>query len=862
MNTLKQLSSLCLLALVLPLGAAHAADDDDPPRIAPPTIRPMPGPGLRGLDGPIRPPGLEELDEDEELEPLEPIDDAVVEEEEEDTAYSPAFSGADRNKPPCANEDPTARFKIDFVEQDINDVVKYFAEISCRNFILGDELSGKVTIISHKEVPFWSAYAAFESALEVSGYTTVQVGDSYKIVATSKASQHPLKVYEGDSIPYSDTFVTQIFQLDNVSVGDISTVAKDLGGGQAKILAYAPTNTLIVTDSAVNIRRMWKVVSQLDVAAPRAELEIVQIEHAEATEIKTLIEQIYGSEESTTSTTTSSSSSESSSSRRRRHRSKDKSADTASSASSSTVGKEGKYIEKIVADERSNKLIIMANSEAMEAVLGLIDELDKDVDPRSRAQIHVKYLEHANAEDIAQVLSNLSQDTSSTSSRNSRSTRTSSSSSRRSLPGRDSREPETSSESSGSATALLDDGVRVTADESTNSLVIVASPEAFEIIEDVIAQLDIRRKQVFVEVVIMELASEDTLDVGVGLHSGKPGDSAFGFGSLQLGTSSLGLSSDVLTGLAMGVFGDSINVSVDGQEVPVPAFGIVLSAMQANSSVNILSTPNVLTLDNEEAKIVVGRNIPFPTSQGRDSNNNPIVSYSREDVAITLKVTPQINESDYVTLELFQEVTEIEEDSQGLDVTSAGFITSKRSAETTVLVKDNQTIVIGGLMGATDTEVESKVPVLGDLPLVGVIFRGKRKVSRKTNLLIFLTPHVISTPADLEEVYRVKVAQREEFLRRFYGKTEVEQLQELNDLLAGSMNVIDEPSMYRTKISDGSGGTTTIGEVPEEEDEADLRDEAAETEGGLYEDLDREELPEDDLDDLPEDDLDDDEEGL
>ena len=179
-----------------------------------------------------------------------------------------------------------------------------------------------------------------------------------------------------------------------------------------------------------------------------------------------------------------------------------------------------------------------------------------------------------------------------------------------------------------------------------------------------------------------------------------------------------------------------------------------------------------------------------------------------------------------------------------------------------MLVKDNQTIVIGGLMGATDTEVESKVPVLGDLPLVGVIFRGKRKVSRKTNLLIFLTPHVISTPADLEEVYRVKVAQREEFLRRFYGKTEVEQLQELNDLLAGSMNVIDEPSMYRTKISDGSGGTTTIGEVPEEEDEADLRDEAAETEGGLYEDLDREELPEDDLDDLPEDDLDDDEEGL
>ena len=854
MNTLKQLMLAALVALVaFPIGTAHA--DDDEPRLSPPTIRPMPGPGLRGLDGPIRPPGLEDVEELEEDESFEDDDDAVVEEgdEEEDSgAYAPSFSGADRNKPPCANEDPKARFKIDFVEQDINDVVKYFAEISCRNFILGDELNGKVTIISHKEVPFWSAYAAFESALEVSGYTTVLVGDSYKIVQTSKAAQHPLKVYEGDNIPYSDTFVTQIFQLDNVSVGDISTVAKDLAGGQAKILAYAPTNTLIVTDSAVNIRRMWKVVSQLDVAAPKAELQIVQIENAEATDIKTLIEEIYGSEDSSGSSASSSSSSSDSSSRSRRRRRSRTKEDTPSSASSNTVGKEGKYIEKIVADERSNKLIILANATAMEAVLKLIDELDKDVDPRSRAQIHVLYLEHAKAEDVAQVLSNLSQDTSSSSSRNSRNTRnTRTSNNRRALPGRDNREPETGSESSGSATALLDDGVRITADENTNSLVIVASPEAFEIIEQVIEQLDIRRKQVFVEVVIMELASEDTLELGVGLHGGKPGDSSFGYGALSMGTSTIfgPASADLVSGLAMGVFGDSISVTTDAGTFDVPAFGIALSALQANSSVNILSTPNVLTLDNEEAKIVVGRNIPFPTSQGRDSNNNPIVSYQREDVAITLKVTPQINESDYVTLELFQEVTDIEEDSQGLDVTSAGFITSKRSAETTVLVKDNQTIVIGGLMGATDTEVETKIPVLGDLPLIGALFRGKRKVSRKTNLLIFLTPHVISSPADLEEVYRVKVAQREEFLRRFYGKDEVEQLQELNDLLAGSMNVIDEPSMYRTKIST-EAGATVIGEVPEETDvDVDVEDER---DGGMLRDADTlDPLPEDLGEDLP-----------
>ena len=164
-------------------------------------------------------------------------------------------------------------------------------------------------------------------------------------------------------------------------------------------------------------------------------------------------------------------------------------------------------------------------------------------------------------------------------------------------------------------------------------------------------------------------------------------------------------------------------------------------------------------------------------------------------------------------MEVYQEVTEIEESAaSGSDLTaSGGPTTSKRTADTTVLVKDNQTVVIGGLMSTTETEVETKVPILGDLPLVGVLFRSKSTTTRKTNLLIFLTPHVIDTPEDLQEVYEVKVAQREEFLRRFYGKTEVEQMQALDELLSYSMNVIDEPSRYRTKIDNDAGSETLVG---------------------------------------------------
>jgi len=680
-----------------------------------------------------------------------------------------------RNKPPCATP---ASVTLDYVEYEVLDLVKYMAETSCRNLILGgDDLKGKVTIISHKPVPYWTAFSAMESALATAGYTMVEVGGAFKVLPTSKASQAPVAVYEGSSIPATDRVVTQIFQMENTSVSDISSIAKELAGPQAKIIAYVPTNTLIITDSAYNIRRMWKVVGQLDVESPKSSIHVVNLDYATASEVKTIIEQVYGTSVDAATTSKTSKTSSSSSSSRRSRRNRDKTPAAATSASASSVGAQGKYIEKIVADERTNRLIILANDEAMEAVRKLLAEVDVDVDP-------------ANTPPRS----------------NTRTTRTS-----RQKPTASATAE--SATSATSATALLDDGVRITADENTNSLVIVASPEAFQILQQVIGKLDIRRKQVFVEVVIMEMASEDTMDLGMSYHTGVPGDSATGILSSQVGPSSLGVSTDLLSGVAMGVFGDSISIDTQAGPLDIPAFGVVVSALQANSSVNILSTPNVMTLDNEEAEIVVGRNVPFPTSQGRDSNNNPIISFQREDVAITLKVTPQINESDYVTMEVYQEVTEIEESAaSGSDLTaSGGPTTSKRTADTTVLVKDNQTVVIGGLMSTTETEVETKVPVLGDLPLVGVLFRSKSTTTRKTNLLIFLTPHVIDTPEDLQEVYEVKVAQREEFLRRFYGKTEVEQMQALDELLSYSMNVIDEPSRYRTKIDNDADSETLIG---------------------------------------------------
>ena len=737
-----------------------------------------------------------------------------------------------------------AKITMDYVDAPVGDVVKYMAEITCKNFIIKDDLSGKVTIISHQQVTIDEAYEAFLSALEVNGYTTVQVGKNTKVVPTSEAANTPLRVYQSDDpLPATDNFVTQIIQLENVSVADMGSVVKELAGSKVRVVTYLPTNTLIVTDAAYNIRRVSRIIAQLDVAAPKSKLAVIPLKHATAADVEKVLEEVYAVAASSTS------SSSGGADKPGRKKGKGAEAAGATGGSSTNVGAEGVYISKIISDERTNSLILLANEEALADVKSLIATLDADIDPSSRSQIHVIYLENAKATDVASVLQDLSSSSSGTSSRSSGS----SSSSRKSTSGNNSQRSSGSSGRSGSsgsnssgfgggssggrssgggmpggapgdgpqgppgglgglggsgggsggAVAAFDSGMRVTADENTNSLVIIAAPEDYRVIQSVISKLDIRRRQVFVEAVVLEVGSEDEMDLGIGYHGGLPdADGNTQFFSSQLNGNSLGVTADALSGLAMGIFGaETVELPTSAGPISVPLFGIALNALASNSGVDILSNPSLLIVDNEDAKISVGRNVPFPVSSGRDNNNNPIVSYQREDVGIELTVTPQINESNTVTMELSLKVAEVEEDNSGLDVSTAGFITSERETENVVVVDDNQTIVIGGLIGRTSTKVETKIPILGDIPLIGALFRGKRNTERKTNLLIFLTPHVINDADDLEEVYRVKWAQRQEFIRRFYGKSRDEQQREMASILAGSMTAIDQPSQYRTKAA-------------------------------------------------------------
>ena len=688
------------------------------------------------------------------------------------------------------------------MDTDLYQMVTFFADLMEQNFILSDvkELQGKkVHVISHHEVSKQEAYEAFLSALQVSGYTTTTSGNVTKVIKAQGASKTPISVrgVDAGAPGASDGFVTQLIQLANVNVNDVNKVVTTMTSAEAQVVAYAPTNTLIITDTGSNLRKIYKVLQDLDIAAPKSSLIIYPIAFAEAAEVKRIIEELYGTEAEDSSSQTSRASSSRTSRSSRRPSSRTAAAEAATDSVS--AGAESKYISKVIDDERTNSLIVLANDKGHEAVIKLIGDIDVDVD--ARGQIHVVYLEHAKAEEVSQVLSELAQD----SGNRSRNAQTNPRNARREAAaaraGGDAAGG--GDQDGGSAAAVFDSGMRIAADENTNSLIIIANADDFTVINSVIQKLDIIRKQVFVDAVILELSSDDSFDLGLAAHlPSKPSADATGIIGTQFGTNSLGLTQDLLSGLAVGVFGESVQVPFANPTggttlLDVPAFGIVLNALKTNSSVNIVSNPNILTLDNEEAEIVVGRRIPFPTTAGLNNLGQPVTSFQREDVAITLKITPRVNSSDYVTLEVEIEVQEIEEDDQGLNVQQSGFITSKREEKTTVLIKDNQTVVLGGLVGATDTEVETKFPILGDVPIIGALFRGRRVGSRKTNLMIFLTPHIIDDDRDMLEVQRIKEAQRQEFLRRFYGKSKDTYLAEMRALLRFSKNYIDEPSMFR-----------------------------------------------------------------
>lgn len=658
----------------------------------------------------------------------------------------------DRQVPRDVN--PAEQVLLEFSEISLFDLTLYMADLMRRNVLVTDEeaLKSKVVrFVGHEQMTVDEAWHAYRSALQGHGLALAEGASGLvRIVPRADVARDDIEV--GAGRPAGQAITTRLLPVRNARASDLVSILTPLLSAEAQVTAYAPANTLIVTDVASNVRKALELVTALDVAAPESSLRLTRLRHADASAVRAVLEALYPNLEATapaapTPTRT-----------RRRARGRSEAPKTTVTSS----GEESKRISRILSDERTNTVIVLANAEGHAAVARLIAELDVDVDPSASRSLHVVRLQYAVAEEVAQVLTTLGSQR-----------RSSSSETGRRRSGDERPDP----------LAVLDGDLRIAPDPATNSLAVVADPRELELVTHLISELDVARGQVFVDAVFVELTNSGGEELALGAHL----TDGLVTGSLQTdpeGTfRSLSVSTDLLSGLAAGVFGPVVEVlGLDGDVLQVPTFGIALQALQTSSDVQVMGNPALLTLDHHEARLQVGRRIPFASSTTVTSIGSPIQSYERLDVATELVVTPHINHDELVTMDIQLIVDEVE-GSGAESALEGGPVTSGRTVESRVMVEHGETVVIAGLGSTKEEVIRTKVPILGDIPLLGLLFRGKTKITRDTHLLVFLTPYVLESPKDLLAIRRMKEAQRQEFVRRFHGKEGEAWLLELQDLL-------------------------------------------------------------------------------
>ena len=584
--------------------------------------------------------------------------------------------------------DKTHRFvTIDFNDVDINIFIKYISELSGKNFVVDRSVKGKVTIISPTRISEDDAYRVFESVLEVHGYTTVPSGAIIKIVPAVQArSKSIATILEGEVVSSEDKVVTRIIPLAYSDPNELKKILAPLVSKTSVVIAHPQSGMLIITDVLSNIDRLVEIIKVIDVPSVGEELEIIPLEHASALNVGKSVTALF--------------------------------------QRSARKGVRTEMI-KIIPYERTNSLIVFAPRAQLNKIHELLKKLDIKV-PRGGGKIHVYYLQHADAEELVKVLSNLP-------------------------------DKQDKSKAKGKAAPLSND-LKITADAETNALIITAPREEYLVLEDVIKKLDIPRQMVYLEALIMEVSVNKSFKIGV--EWGGSGDFADKTGTLATGFSGSadnpysvmnGIAADppvMPAGFTLGVLKKGIEIG----GIYFPDLGAVLNAYKNDSDINIISTPQILTTDNKKATLVVGENVPYITSKNTSNSGSgqDYTNYEYKDVATTLEITPQINRADLLRLEISVEVIKLKNSNDFRPTTY------KRTADTTVVVHNEETVVIGGMIGQDTSSGEYKVPWLGDIPLLGWLFKTHNETEERTNLFIFITPHIVASSPELAALYYKK----------------------------------------------------------------------------------------------------------
>ncbi len=656
-------------------------------------------------------------------------------------------SAADRDPPGAAPALPTTMDKIaaatdvpfhaqgggqlvkfNLQDADLAELVNHISGLTGKRFIYGAKVRTiKATVVSPEPVTLEEAYQAFLSILDANGMTVVPHGRFLKIIDSGGVVTQPTPVIaRGEPVPDSDRFVTRLYRLEHVSSDEALALLGKFKSKDGDLSVYAPGKLLIITDTATQVRRLMRIVEEIDVGGSGQHMWIEPVHNGTAQELAKRVNELFDL------------------------------SSAPGAPGSAAANAKANGLSKVIADEQTNSLIVVGTEDSYLRLLEVLKRLDSQ--STETGKIHVFALQHAIAEEMSATLNQM-------------------------LGGAGAR-PAAGAAPGGAASGTFEGELRVTADKSTNSLIVTSSNRDYATMRLVVDKLDHARRQVFIEAVIMDLSVSDSTSLGVSFHGG---DSLSNDGTLLLGGfnagKSIGFPADpsLLQGFAAGIRGAPIpgTQNLLGNGLSIPAFGVVLNAVAASGRSNILATPHIIATDNVAAEISIGENIPLQTNAGGSTSALTSAagaaglggllgglggfSAPRQDVGNKIKVTPHINESNQVRLEIDQESS-----APGATSGSLGAVSiTKRTANTTVVVQDQQTVVIGGLMSDEYTTSRSKVPVLGDLPLLGALFRTSDVQKRKKNLLLVLTPHVIRDQEDLRKIFERKMQERQEFLDRY-----------------------------------------------------------------------------------------------
>ncbi|UYL08447.1 type II secretion system secretin GspD [Bdellovibrio sp. SKB1291214] len=628
---------------------------------------------------------------------------------------------------------------FDYPNVEITELAKAMGELTGKNFIVDPGVRGKITISAPSKITVAEAYNAFLSALAINGFTVVPSGGFLKIKSARNAQRDNIEVYSGAYYPNTDQMITRIIHLKHISAAQVNRDLRILPSKDGEMNIYEPTNSIIISDYGSNIDRVMRIISQLDVPGFEEQLEVIPIKFAKAKDLADLVDKIVNKGNKTQGSAPGTF--------------------TAGvprfSRSSGTSAQQGASFFMAIPDDRTNSIIVVGNKSGIVRIKKLISQLDFKIRAEDSGGVYVYYIKNGDAEKIAQTLSGVTKDAA---------PKANSGPSLLAPIGGQMQAPQ----------EIFGGDVKITADKATNSLVITASKQDYEVVLNILNKIDIARDQVYVEAIIMEMSASDIDSWGVGYYQyGENGYGKVGFnGGINLTDM---LSPTGGSGAILG-FGSGKTVTITpttgGTAITIPSLIGFINFLKQTKKANILSTPTIIALDNNEAEIEVGDQVVTSIQQSiSGTSGTTTVTPTLSDASIKLHIKPFISpSSNSIRMEIKQSVAQISSVAVPKDFQNNTKPLAKRSINTMINVKNGDTAILGGLIKEDEVESVVKVPLLGDIPILGWLFKSRSTEKTKTNMVSFLTPKIIRNSGDVNQVVSKRLEDRINYIKDQGGK--------------------------------------------------------------------------------------------